>query len=811
MQDHLRIPNRWSARGVIAAATLLVSVAACHSDSGGAGDIFAPTATASPPTSTFATPTLDVTLTATDVGSVGPALYYTTDLSTPTVLSTLYTGPITLSGTTVLKFIAVDASGNESDLGMEGYTFASTPKAMELAASGHGDLTGEPFRHWDEDGEVSASCSRCHTGPGFGDYAMDGTADSAHALPLGFDCDACHDPVPFTLYESLAAYPSLEPVEFPSLVTASLGGPSNMCMTCHQGRESGNSVDETIADVPGGPYTFINIHYYAAAASYFGTETKGGYEYAGLDYVGRNVFPSHEATEQSCVGCHMRGAERNHMFEPDVTICTTCHTGTSFETLGGSPSANFLAINTTKDELLDEIQDYAKDVIGEPIVYGDGYPYFFFDLDADGEADDSEVTFSNRYDIFDEPLLKAAYNYQVIEKDPAGFIHNGTYLRQLVQDSVEDLGGLVSVPAPGRAGFDHDLASKSEQWHLSGHADSDGEPFRHWDEDGEVSASCAKCHTTPGFVDYVADGMVDSAAPLGSLVECKACHTNTDLFADPSTRYDDFFTHPALEPVLFPSGITQTLGDASNLCMTCHQGRESGVSVEAPDPNDAIQSPVDYDSYDFINRHYYAAAAIFYGTDVNAVYELPGEAYAGQNLFPGHGGGLNNCLKCHGRGIADHRFEVSLDACTLCHLGITDFEEIGKPFGMPDADYDGDGTGESFQLEIDGTSATLLALIYDYAINGLPQSTPIVYSGDSYPYWFHDLDVDGVVDPGEAEYPNRYLDFDIVLLRAAFNYKAGQDPCGDIHNYVYTLQSLYDASDFLDDFVINLSPPGIRP
>jgi hypothetical protein len=812
MQDRLRNTHPFPVpKLVVVAALALPFAAACSDDDDDGGDKTAPTVAANPTTSAFAGPDITVMLTAMDAKDSDPDIYYTTDLSTPTAASTAYTGPITISATTVLKFIAVDAKGNESDVALEGYTLAANPIAMELAASGHGNITGEPFRHWDEDGEVQASCAKCHAGGGFVDFALDGSVDAPAALPFGLECSACHDGVPFTLYDDLVTYTALEPLEFPSGVEASLFNHDNMCMTCHQGRESGLSVDEDIADDPDGPYTFINIHYYSAAATYMGGETNGGYQYDGLSYAGRQVFPSHEATERTCVGCHMQGAEKDHTFEPDLATCQTCHSGASFETLGGSPATNFDAITVTHDELLDEIKDYALNVIGEAIAYGDHHPYFFFDLNGNGMVDPDEGSSSNRYDLFDAPLLKAAYNYQAAAKDPAGYIHNGTYLRQIIQDSVEDLGGAVSVPAPGRAGFDHDAANKSEQWHLSGHSDSTGEAFRHWDVDGEVPESCATCHSSPGFADYIADGTVDAPAPLGSLVECTACHNDTNLYVDASTKYDDLLANPALDPVDFPSGDTQTLGDASNMCMTCHQGRESGVSVTAPTPNSVVQTPVDYDSFDFINRHYYAAAAIFFGTDVNAAFEYAGASYEGQNPFTGHAGGLGNCLECHAGTGADHSFEVELEACDLCHESIADFEELGLPFGATNVDYDGDSIGESFQDEIDGMASNLLAGIYAYSDTGLPQSTPIVYGPGSYPYWFHDLDADGVLDLNEPNFGNRYQDFDLNLLRAAYNFHSGQDPCSDMHNYKYVLQSLYDSADFLDDGVLNLSAVGTRP
>lgn len=799
-------------KSVITKVTIVVIVlallAGCSSGGGGKKDRTAPQVSASPPSMIFTDSTIDVTLTGMDDRQAPVTIHYTTDATIPTTASTVYTGPLTLGDTTVLKFLAVDRKGNESDVVTEGYTRALFPIEEDWANSGHGAILDGAFRHWDEDTEVPTSCARCHTGQGFVDFAQDGTVDNAAPLPLGHYCDSCHESAPLTFYDDLASYPALDPVEFPSGEHASLWGQSNMCIACHTGRSSKASVDDAIADDPMGPYRFINIHYYAAAASVFGTEVTGAYEYDGLEYVGRNTFPSHPCEQQTCVGCHMRGDRRDHTFVPQVSDCNTCHTGNTFETLSGSPSNHYQIITAMSAALIDEIRVYAANQIGVPIAYGDGYPYYFVDDNGNGVVDEGE---NSRYSDFDARLLKAAYNYQVVQKDPAGYIHNGTYLHQILHDSTVDLGGLPLIPAPGRPGFNRDNASKTDQWHLSGHAASTAEAFRHWDEDGEIPASCARCHSTPGFIDYAADTILDDPAPLGSLVECTACHSDFNLYANPETRYADLGENAGLEPVLFPSGATATFGNASNICMTCHQGRESGVSVDANSPNTVVQSPTDYDSFDFVNRHYYAAGAILFGSDVNAAYEYDGMTYAGQNLFAGVHGSLTDCIGCHMRGMQDHEFVPQTGDCSVCHQGITDFEQLGLPFGMPNVDYDGDGTGESFQAEIDGTAAFTYLAIQAYARFGLPQSSPVVYSPTSYPYWFKDTNDNGQVDDGEASFGNRYRDFDRRMLRAAFNFHAAQDPGGDIHNYRYVLQTLYDSSDILDDGAFNGSPPGTRP
>jgi hypothetical protein len=60
--------------------------------------------------------TVIVTLTASDSGSGVDKVYYTTNGSTPTTGSTVYTGPITLSadGSNPVKYLAVDLAGNQT-------------------------------------------------------------------------------------------------------------------------------------------------------------------------------------------------------------------------------------------------------------------------------------------------------------------------------------------------------------------------------------------------------------------------------------------------------------------------------------------------------------------------------------------------------------------------------------------------------------------------------------------------------------------------------------------------------------------------
>ncbi len=80
-------------------------------------DTVAPTTTASPAGGSYTSPQT-VTLTADEPATI----YYTTDGTTPTTSSPVYTAPITISTTTTLKFFAVDMVGNTEAVKTEFYT-----------------------------------------------------------------------------------------------------------------------------------------------------------------------------------------------------------------------------------------------------------------------------------------------------------------------------------------------------------------------------------------------------------------------------------------------------------------------------------------------------------------------------------------------------------------------------------------------------------------------------------------------------------------------------------------------------------------
>lgn len=304
----------------------------------------------------------------------------------------------------------------------------------------HGHFMGsaEAFRHWDpgtrDDGTVSASCSKCHTAWGLPQFAAEGVNISG-APSNGFQCDTCHS----------GEWPgrlTFESVTFPSgaTIAAAEGDESTLCMQCHQGRQSGAAVDKAIGELGSDDVMegqrFLNVHYFAAGATRFGSEAGGGYEYADKEYVG--AF-AHVAGYDTCVACHDA-----HELEVKTAECFTCHADyedthdirmseVDFDGDGDAAEGIYGEISTMKDVLYDAIVAYsvATEATNE-IVYLPYYPYW------GAAAEDAEL-------VWTPTLLQAAYNYQFAKKDPGGFTHNGAYVLQLLYDSLEAIGGDVSA------------------------------------------------------------------------------------------------------------------------------------------------------------------------------------------------------------------------------------------------------------------------------------------------------------------------------------------------------------------------------
>jgi len=195
------------------------------------------------------------------------------------------------------------------------------PNVDDWAGSAHADVTAAAFNNWNEDdpAQVSTRCAKCHTTSGYQDYlgadgSEAGVTDAAVAVGEVISCVACHNEVTTTKTS----------VVMPSGIELTGLGDESRCMECHQGRESKISIDKTLADAAAATddtisdkLRFRNIHYFAAAATKYGTLAKGGYEYDGQAYDGKFA---HVDGYTTCIQCH-----DSHTLKVKVNECASCH------------------------------------------------------------------------------------------------------------------------------------------------------------------------------------------------------------------------------------------------------------------------------------------------------------------------------------------------------------------------------------------------------------------------------------------------------------------------------------------------------
>ncbi|PHQ84863.1 MAG: cytochrome C [Thalassobium sp.] len=323
---------------------------------------------------------------------------------------------------------------------------------------------------------------------------------------------------------------------------------------------------------------------------------------------------------------------------------------------------------------------------------------------------------------------------------------------------------------PADISIDNDEAIAN--WFRSAHADAAAEAFRHWDEDEEIAPACATCHSGEGFrafhgLDGSEPGVVEGPIDVGGVVDCGTCH-NAGL-AD-------------ITEVAFPSGLMHPVQGVEASCMTCHQGRTAGVTVRA-----AI-TDMDLDTANaelrFVNPHYATAAATWLGGYGGAGYQYDGRDYSGRFF---HARPVSSCNSCH----EPHTLEVAFEPCLTCHQG-----ESPQDIRIARQSYDGSGdTSVGISSDIQANAALLLDSVKSYAAD--IAGVPMVYDGNSYPYFFTDANGDGVIDQSDGRNV-AYNGWTPRSLRAAYNWKlVTSDPGNYAHNPHYALELLYDSIEDL--------------
>jgi hypothetical protein len=375
---------------------------------------------------------------------------------------------------------------------------AQTGAAAVAAAASTGAIdahTGNGWTHYNWDRTGRAACQRCHTATGAMNFLnnpatyLDSNNNFVHLAGWSTNpaagsnqnellyCWACHtsvesgairDPVALTfIYTNgaTASYPD--------------SAASNVCISCHTGRETGDSIKlDPDAD---GVRSFINSHYLTAGGTVFATS---GYEYDGRDYsfatgdrhqnlgygsgmtTGDLNFDavSDNYTSGPCVTCHFTSSDdqakdRSHTLSPFTptaaqglvlnAVCVVCHAtrgvgdsantwyGKDFKVedlVAGVPAAEI----PHKGRMLASLEALRVQLEGRGIYFYEAHPYFYT---APYVVGSTNTAFTNWAGVFGfdswKDTMGAAFNYNLLEHDPAATAHNRRYARRLIYDSID--------------------------------------------------------------------------------------------------------------------------------------------------------------------------------------------------------------------------------------------------------------------------------------------------------------------------------------------------------------------------------------
>lgn len=233
---------------------------------------------------------------------------------------------------------------------------------QEWAASAHAarySLGKDPqgyfsdaWSHYNWSESNRRTCQRCHTTSGFKAYADalgSGNSSLASQIRLGqistiitstpgwkpemLGCNGCHSDFKGTLRNPgtiTAVYNVVSGTTTYANVSHTYpeASKSNVCLACHTGLESGESIKAlnaaSMPTVSFDNYSFINSHYLTGGGTVF---TATGYEFDERSYVNPTSYQHNQVgmsdfrstgTNGPCVGCHMSQPNGNgdHLFMP---------------------------------------------------------------------------------------------------------------------------------------------------------------------------------------------------------------------------------------------------------------------------------------------------------------------------------------------------------------------------------------------------------------------------------------------------------------------------------------------------------------
>lgn len=278
--------------------------------------------------------------------------------------------------------------------------------------------------YYDRDGQ----CAACHNNEGFRariDYTAVDDIDAFVGAASPISCYTCHG-----IHESYTtddwmltnANQVTDPIlgfyspDYDQVALLDIGN-SNMCLQCHQSRDRGNVPGpETAAD---GEIT--STHW----GPHYGVQGSVLNAVGGVNVAGSASYPdqgagAHAGLDNACITCHM--PEANHNLEVDYATCATtgCH--------------------PTEDAAEDLQEALHDEILADRLALGAL-------LEAQGVMAVDEVDEDGVTPLSYEPVVGAAtaaqmrgvWNYMVVYQDHSYGLHNPTYIRALLANSIEEV------------------------------------------------------------------------------------------------------------------------------------------------------------------------------------------------------------------------------------------------------------------------------------------------------------------------------------------------------------------------------------
>ena len=406
------------------------------------------------------------------------------------------------------------------------------------------------------------------------------------------------------------------------------------------------------------------------------------------------------------------------------------------------------------------------------------------------------------------------------------------------------------------------LINVNKQWATSKHAGIADLPFN-GDPDFLKNTTCNRCHTSTGFRYYVTNGQNPiTTAVLGKfssslknnsvkeVVGCSTCHntynwtrlTSNAAFVNFSVPYVRAANVSKRYPGILTAGaVNSDVGD-SKLCIPCHGGRYSALTLSSgkqrTDPHYFPSAGVMYMKIGYIDfvpqstvlpavaavtgptptgaipattygRTLVSSEDIGTGTTTGGVTsthrKLGTKAINGNAPFvPGFLDSGGPCVTCHLAG--GHSFKITGDSynkvCINCHTSERGLPLNAENFLTAFVDENGEQMNSAFLLGV-----KLLETRYNITVRADSAGTPV------------NLDDPEISTLRKFSDPTQSADFtknaagatlsaaeENNLRGAAFNIMIGfKENASFVHGRTYMRRLLYDAIDFLDDGIINMS------